>query len=256
MPLHVNVSALPGLAGTPTGDEVVCQGDTGIIYYVSPILNAVNYVWDITGGGVITTGNGTNSIRARFPTGPSNCAVTVYGSNSCGAGLISPAKYVTVNLLPPVPVITQNGPELVSSAPAGNQWYFNGTLIPGADQATYTPVLSGVYTVIVTLSGCSSSASDGFYFIMTAIAKPQPFTVKVYPVPNDGKFRVFLNSGESERVNLSVLNALGQTIWEITGIELNGDKQQTIDLRPVPPGVYTLVIEGESLRVVRKVVVE
>ena len=256
LPLHVNVSPLPGLAGTPTGDEVVCQGDTGVVYYVSPILNAANYTWEITGGGVITTGNGTNSIRAKFPTAPANCSVTVYGSNSCRAGLISPAKNVQVNLLPPAPVITQNDSELVSSAPAGNQWYYNGVLIPGADQQVYTPDKSGKYTVIATLSGCSSALSNEIYFIMTAIEKHRQLHVKVYPVPNDGKFRVYLNSGETERISLSVMNALGQKIYELSGIELNGDKQQTIDLRPVPPGVYTLVIEGENLKVVRKVVVE
>ncbi|MCX6307235.1 MAG: T9SS type A sorting domain-containing protein, partial [Bacteroidetes bacterium] len=253
--LHVAVSALPGNAGTPTGEEVVCQGDTGVIYYVSPIANAVYYIWEITGGGVITTGNGTNSIRAKFPVGPVTCGITVYASNACGAGLISGVRSVLVNALPPVPVITQNGNQLMSSAPFGNQWYFNGTLIAGADQATFTPDQSGAYTVTVTMSGCSSAASDGFFYVMTGINNLEPVKVKVYPVPNDGYFRVYVNSPTPERATLSVLNGLGEKILELPGIELNGDTEQTIDLRPVPAGVYMLVIEGETARIVRKVVV-
>ena len=256
LPFHVNVSALPGNAGTPAGEEVVCQGDTGVIYYTSPIANAVYYIWEITGGGVITTGNGTNSIRAKFPTGPAVCHVTVYATNSCGAGLISAARIVTVNPTPPVPVITQNGNELVSSAPAGNQWYYNGILIPGADQVTYTPDKSGEYHVIVTISQCGSETSNRIYFLMTGINKPETIAVKVYPVPNDGLFRVYLNSPKTERVTLSVLNGLGEKIFELSVAILNGETEQTIDLRPVPPGVYMLVIESENLRMVRKVVVK
>ncbi|MCX6307045.1 MAG: T9SS type A sorting domain-containing protein, partial [Bacteroidetes bacterium] len=254
--LQVAVSALPGNAGTPTGEEEVCQGDTGVIYYVSPIANAVYYIWEITGGGVITTGNGTNSIRAKFPVGPATCGITVYASNACGAGLISGLRSVLVNALPPVPVVTQNGNQLVSSAPFGNQWYFNGILIAGADQATLTPDKSGAYSVIVTLSGCSSEASDGFFYVMTGTASPEPFSVKVYPVPNDGLFRVDLNGGKPELVRLSVLNGLGQKIYEHQGIELSGERQHKVDLRPVPPGVYTLILESGTYRVIRKIVVD
>jgi hypothetical protein len=256
LPFHVNVSALPGNAGTPAGEEVVCQGDTGVIYYTSPIANAVYYIWEITGGGVITTGNGTNSIRAKFPTGPAVCHITVYATNSCGAGLISSARIVTVNATPPVPVITQNGNELVSSAPAGNQWYYNGNLIPGADQMTYTPDKSGEYHVIVTISQCGSETSNRIYFLMTGINKPETIAVKVYPVPNDGLFRVYLNSPKTERVTLSVLNGLGEKIFELPGVILNGETEQTIDLRPVPAGVYMLVIEYDAGRMIRKVVVQ
>ncbi|MFZ4521501.1 MAG: LamG-like jellyroll fold domain-containing protein [Bacteroidales bacterium] len=255
-PFHVNVAPLPGNAGTPTGEEVVCQGDTGVIYYVSPVQNAMFYVWEITGGGVITTGNGTNSVRAKFPVGPAVCDITVYASNSCGAGLISGARSVTVNSLPPVPVITQNGNELVSSAPAGNQWYYNGILIPGADQVTYTPDKSGEYHVIVTISDCGSEPSNRIYYLMTGANSPEPITVKVYPVPNDGFFQVYMNNLVTETVTLSVLNGLGQKIFELGGVELSGENRQTIDLRPVPAGVYTLVIESELQRIVRKVVVQ
>ncbi|MCX6268119.1 MAG: T9SS type A sorting domain-containing protein, partial [Bacteroidetes bacterium] len=256
LPLHVNVAALPGNAGVPAGAEVVCQGDSGVIYYVSPIFNAVFYIWDITGGGVITAGNGTNSIQAKFPTGPANCSVTVYGANSCGAGVISPVLNVIVNLLPPAPVITQNGSELVSSAPAGNQWYFNGTLIPGANQPTFIPEHSGIYSVRITLEGCISDMSNEIDYIMTGIGSSEPFSVKVYPVPNNGQFSVYLNSGKKERVTLSVWNGLGEKVFELQGIEFTGNRQQPIDLTPRPAGIYTLVVDGENLWVVRKVVVE
>lgn len=254
-PFHVNVGALPGLAGVPVGESVVCEGDTGVIYYVSPILNASSYVWQILGGGIITAGNGTNSVRAKFPTGPASCDITVFGANSCGAGLISPVKTVTVNPLPPVPVISQSGDILASSAPTGNQWYFNGILIAGATQQTLLPDKSGLYSVMVSLLGCSSDMSEEHYYIVTGMNPPARLQISVFPVPSDGMFRVELSGSIVGEIRLSVMNGLGERVFYHHEVITNGGFSQTIDLRTSPPGLFTLLIENQTGRWVRKVVV-
>ncbi|AOM79282.1 hypothetical protein BFS30_20195 [Pedobacter steynii] len=87
--------------------------------------------------------------------------------NSCS----SPASLETevkVNPIPETPTITANTSTefcfggsvlLTSSAATGNQWYKNGSLIPGATNPTYSADASGKYKVIVTLNTCISPAS-------------------------------------------------------------------------------------------------
>ncbi len=255
-PLTLSVGALPGLAGIPVGLDDVCEGDTGIVYYIPPVFNAASYIWDIQGGGVITAGNGTNSIRAKFPVAPAECQITVYGTNACGQGQISPVKEATVHATPETPTISQNGDMLVSSAPAGNQWFLNSAIIPNATQQTYAPIVTGHYSVQVTLEGCPSERSDAYYYIMTGTESLSQAQVLVYPVPNDGRFRVSWSGMKKEPTRIAIVNALGVTIDQREALSLLGEYQSEFDLRPVVPGVYTMVIENSSSRITRKLIIQ
>jgi hypothetical protein len=79
--------------------------------------------------------------------------------------------------------------------------------------------------------------------------------INVYPVPNDGHFTVSLNSASSETYTLQVYNSLGVKIFENTNIEVNGPTTKTIDLRPIPDGVYSLVIENNDHQVVKRIII-
>ena len=256
-PLNVSVGPLPWPAGQPVGEPAVCHGDTGIVYYVTPILGALSYSWNITNGGVITSGNGTNSIWAKFPVlSVSPCEITVYGINACGHGNVSPVKSVTVKAVPETPVITQSGSGIQSNYFSGNQWYYNGILIPGSDQQTLYPEHSGDYFVIVTLDGCPSDTSNIIHFIMTNTLEQNATSINVFPVPGDGCFIVTVRNSEAGPLTFSVLNNLGVKIYEKGWKDAPSDICKTIDLRPISSGVYTLVIESQSGRCIRKIVVQ
>jgi gliding motility-associated-like protein/uncharacterized repeat protein (TIGR01451 family) len=101
--------------------------------------------------------------------------VTLTGCSSPVSGVTT----VTVNPVPELPVITPDGGttfcaggsvKLTSSAPAGNQWYRNNVIIPGATATTYIAEESGDYTVKVTLTGCSSPVSG----VTTVTVNPVP----------------------------------------------------------------------------------
>ena len=93
-----------------------------------------------------------------------------------------------VYAIPPAPVITLSGDTLSSSAPAGNQWYMDGTLLPGATGQTCIATLTGHYTDVVTLNNCSSVPSNDIYFVKTGIQPLQATDISIYPVPNEGQF--------------------------------------------------------------------
>jgi hypothetical protein len=89
-------------------------------------------------------------------------ATTVYTCTGfVGACSSIKTTTVTVGVIPAIPIITQAGAVLSSSSPTGNQWYLNGSIIPGATGQTYTVTSEGYYSVTVTSSlGCQSSSSS------------------------------------------------------------------------------------------------
>ncbi len=255
-PYPIIVVQLPGAAGTITGNNSVCEGDAGVVYSVSPITNATGYEWTVPTGAIIVNGANTNSITVNFPPPSSSGNITVYGTDFCGNGTISPNFAVTVKQVPPAPVITAVLNTLTSSAATGNQWYFNGTMISGATGQIHVADQSGNYTCIVTLDGCSSAISNVINVIIIGTGeKNAAETISVYPVPNDGRFTVTFPGSSDETYTISVLNNLGVKIYEETKVEVNASFQKVIDLRPIPKGVYSMIFENSQKQVVRKIII-
>jgi len=96
----VTVNPLPGAAGTISGLQVVCQGQQAVAYWLSPIYGATGYVWSLPSGATIATGHNTNSITVNYSNVSVSGYITVYGTNTCGTGTVSPPLGITVNSLP------------------------------------------------------------------------------------------------------------------------------------------------------------
>jgi hypothetical protein len=169
----------------------------------------------------------------------------VTGVQTCALPISIPAR----------PVVTNTGTTLHSSAPAGNQWYFEGTLITGATAQTYVATQDGYYWSVVTLLGCVSDSSNHKLILITGIGSHNSTAINLYPVPNDGRFNVSITTASNESFNISVYNNLGVKIYEEAKVEVNGSLQKVIDLRPVPNGVYTVIFENSLDKVVKKIVV-
>jgi len=257
-PYPVIVVQLPGAAGTITGNNSVCEGDAGVVYSVSPITNATGYEWTVPTGAIIVNGANTNSITVNFPPPSSSGNITVYGTDFCGNGTVSPNFAVTVKPVPPAPVITAGLNTLTSSATTGNQWYFNGTTILGATGQIYVADQSGDYTCIVTLDGCSSAISNVINIIITGSGgKNAAETISVYPNPNDGQFvlKIEGTAAQEATYDLFVVNNLGVNIFELNDLKVKGNFRKNIDLRPAPNGVYTIILKNNDLNVMRKIIV-
>jgi hypothetical protein len=254
-PFAVTVNPLPDPAGTISGPANVCSGATGVVYSVPAIANATGYTWTVPAGVNITSGNNTNSITVTFTPSAVSGNITVKGTNSCGDGTVSPNFLVTVNPIPPTPVITSSGDTLHSSAPAGNQWYFNGTLIIGATGQTYVATQSGLYSDIVDLQGCSSDTSNQIHIVMIGIEPHPASVINLYPVPNDGQFNIAITTASEESFTIGVYNNLGVKIYETPKVVVSGSVIRVIDLRPTPNGMYTVIITGDRETVIKKIIV-
>ncbi len=250
----VTVNPLPAAAGTITGPASVCAGSTAV-YTVPVIANATSYVWTVTGGATFTQSG--NSITVTFGSTPASVVITVKGSNSCGSGIVSPNFNVTVNAIPAAPVVTANGSLLTSSIATGNQWYYEGTgLIVGATNQTYTATITGWYWSVVTVNGCSSDTSNHVYVLFVGQEELSGNKYNVYPVPNDGKFNVSVNTSAQETFTIQVFNLLGEKFYESNDVTTSGGKfDAEIDLRPLARGIYTVIFLNGDHKVVRKMIV-
>lgn len=252
----VTVMPLPGAAGPITGTPELCAGTQGVSYSVDPIPNVVNYNWTVPAGATIVHGGNTNSILVDFALDAVSGNIMVYGENLCGSGPSSPAFQVTVNPIPPKPLVTDDADYLLhSSAPAGNQWFYEAIMIPGAIDQDYQATEEGFYWTIVTLNGCSSEESNHVQVLFVGLDDLNAGNFAIYPIPNDGKFTVSIDIPGEETFSINVYNDLGVKVYEMKDFHVNGKAQQTIDLLNPSKGIYTVVFQGGNQTVIRKVLV-
>jgi photosystem II stability/assembly factor-like uncharacterized protein len=239
-----------------TGPTSVCKGDTGKIYSVIPVAGATGYHWSVPSGVIITSGDTTNVITVAYTSNYVSGTFSVSAYNTGCSSLFSPAFSVIVNPIPETPIVTNVGNLLISTTPVGNQWYYNGTLITGAIGQVYDASLSGYgyFWTMVTLEGCSSDTSN--HILMTlGVDTHLSSAISVYPVPNDGRYNVSINTGSGETFSISVYDCIGVKIYEETNVVVDHSLQKMIDLRPLPDGVYMMMFENSRNCLVKKIVV-
>lgn len=147
-------NAGPSAAGSISGPNQVCSGSEGLSYFVDPITNATGYVWTIPQGAVIVQGENTNQITVDFPDGAQTGDISVYGTNTCGAGLASPPYPVAVNPLP-------------AAGLSGTTSLCAGTSSPLMVELTGSPPWSIVYTDGSDLFPIENIASPQYIFWVT-----------------------------------------------------------------------------------------
>jgi hypothetical protein len=254
----ITLNPKPSAAGAVTGTTTVCAGTKGVVYSVAAITNAKSYVWIIPAGVTVASGAGTTSITVNYGTSSSSGTIKVYGSNDCGIGTASPELSVTVKPITPTPVITRGIIDtLVSSADAGNQWYLNGNLIPGATGKKYRVKENGNYTVVSTgANGCPSDPSAAFaFFSVGVINQPEARTFDIYPNPNQGQFKIRIESVKKADYTIGIYNSVGSKVWGKDKVTIDGTYTGDISLKGLPTGVYTVILRNKAESIVKKVIV-
>lgn len=241
---------IPGCSGAITGVTTVCRGSNGITYTVPPIANALSYAWTLPSG--VTGASNSNSITVNFGAAAVSGNIIVQGVNNYGGGGSSILP-VTVNPVPPTPVITQNGNILSSNAPSGNQWYNASGIINGATASTYTITAPGTYYTIITLAGCPSAPSNSINAVVTGVTSiGNGGSWKIYPNPVSEHF---FNSIEGISVLHSTLS-----IFNSTGVLVKTEKllhaQQYFDVTGLSAGVYIIEIKTGSFSARQKMIIQ
>jgi hypothetical protein len=181
-------------------------------------------------------------------------SVVVVDSTGC----LSKASVNVNAVATPSPLISRSGNTMsVPSIYATYQWYRSGTPIAGATSSSYKGNIAGQYTVQVTttIAGCPG-VSAAFNFTPVGVnAVSANVSLDIYPNPSEGKINLKLDSHRgSNRLRILLCNLTGAEVWFNEFNHVAEHFETSIDLSKLAAGVYTMNIEGDDFREVRKLV--
>ena len=149
-------ASLPGAAGTISGLQTVCQGQSSVTYTVPTIAYATSYIWTLTNG--ITGTSSTNSITVNYSKTFISGNLTVKGHNEWGDGAVST---ITVNSNP----LPGNAGTIIGNTSVCQGENSLTYTIPAIDQAT-----SYIWSLPTGVTGTSTTNSITVNYSKTALS--------------------------------------------------------------------------------------
>jgi PKD repeat protein len=151
-------------------------------------------------------------------------------------------------------------------------WYQPITLDATTPDATYlwspggatTPIFVVTYpeygygannfsVTVSTPDGCETTKNFETYFdVCTGIQeKSTNLSASIFPNPNNGKFVLEINSSKGITTDLKIINTLGATVYEESGVNINGKLVKSFNL-DLNSGIYFLVLQNGDKKVIQK----
>lgn len=87
------------------------------------------------------------------------------------------------------------------------------------------------------------------------LEKTNSLFAKLFPNPNDGKFRVELTGKPQEKIKLLIIDQMGRIIQQQELKNFLGNQTEIFELK-LPDGVYTLLIITDSDRLQRQFIIQ
>ena len=221
--------------------SVICQGDQ--VFLQSYFISGTEYQWFLNDQPIA----GATSASYHAYDAGQYFVTTHKASNNCRDTSGTYSLFID-NLL--LPVIQQEADSLISSSSSGYQWYFNGSLIPGATNQNFVPALSGSYQVEVADSNGCTAISQSFDFIATNLDNSVAgnfFDAFV----EDRHLHIQLNQSPLP-LKMILFNDLGVKLREA----IITQNEWVMDVSQIPSGIYFVAVDDQQKRNVKKVVIE
>ncbi len=194
---------------------------------------ATTYTWSPSTGLSNTTGDAVIASPAS--------SITYIVTGIKNGDISHSTATITVKPSLPTPIISKSDSLLISSNYFTNQWYLNGTVIPGATKQTYHFIQNGNYMVCATnYNDCTSCSAP---YIITSLGIADGITknrISISPNPNTGNFNI---ASDKHILSIEIINMLDQEIYRSA---INSNSAQ-ISLPKVHPGIHfvRLYLEGD-----------
>lgn len=254
----LTVNTFP-VINTQPASATICAGAAQTFSVAATTgVGTLTYQWQLSvnGGSTwsnITGATSTSFAQAAVPVGQNGYRFRVLVTAGCGT-VTSNAAVLTVNAYPEVafslPAVTcvSDAAFSLSATPAGGT--FSGSGVSGS---TFTPSVAGAgaKTVTYTVSNgnCQTATVRTIQVNECAerhITLDRYSSVTVYPNPNNGTFRIRLNSDLYSKLNVRIYNANGQLVKGQVNAGLTYGSVVSIDMGTLPGGVYHLYLSNDE----------
>ena len=218
----------PPTALFQANDTVFCSN--ACANFTDQSLNATSWLWSFTGGTPATSADESPQKICYYT--PGNYDVKLIAYNAGGNDTLNLKNYITVNPVPPSPVIKQTGGTTLYFHPdstySSYQWFDSTTLIQNATDTFIVISHSGQYNVeaknkygckigggtIVTITGMADYQRENMFSL-----SPNPATNKLmvigYSLMGKGELKIYTILG---KVALSYSLSFGEGRGEAIGI--------------------------------------
>ncbi len=128
---------------------------------------------------------------------------------------------------------------------SGYQWYLNNTIIPGATDQSYHPLVSGTYKCLASICDNQNVFSDSIIFSPTGIfpIADNLSSIIITPNPTNGIIKV---ESRSALKHIDLFNLLGEKVMAAQLPTANCQLPTEINIGLLPPGIYILQASSEG----------
>ena len=236
----VTVNPIPVIT---VNSAAICAGQTAVL----TANGGTTYIW--SSGAVSSGGNTANA---------SPLTTSTYTVTGIATGCSSTAtSTVTVTPLPNLTTSMTNSTTITSNQiGASYQWIDcnNGnTAIVGDTNQTFTPAITGNYSVFVSLNGCADTSACALVITVGINQLNEDNMLTVSPNPFSSETTISFGKEQTNTI-VKIINIVGR---EIKTIRINNSNTVVLEKGEMQSGIYFLQIIDENKNSVnRKIIVE
>jgi Subtilase family/GEVED domain/Secretion system C-terminal sorting domain len=225
---------------TAGSHSIIIQCENGATIFRNNMITGDHYPFSIPGVFSITSNNAVNQSDTSDLNFFQQYYYFFYDMSVQLANCPGP-KVAVLATKATAPVISISNDILTSNSPTGNQWYLGDSALAGANGQTDTAIISGTYYDIVTDDlGCAISSNK----IVFASTGGGDISLKIRPNPSNGIFVVNFVANTTEDVEISLINTLGQRVYNSAYPGFSGIFDQTIDAENLSEGMYIVQVRA------------
>ena len=79
--------------------------------------------------------------------------------------------------------------------------------------------------------------------------------INIYPVPNNGQFKVIINTLTEKHFDILVHDAIGSIVYEEKNITVKGMLEHQINIAPGSAGTYFVTLKSDGEQVVKRIII-
>ncbi len=147
-----------------------------------------------------------------------------------------------------------------TSIPAASYlWDFgDGTTDTNFSPTHAYPSIGNKYVCLSAIDSCMTNQYCYTLYVTgtQALDNEAKAMIKYYPNPTENVLYMELKNEQDDKAKLSLLNLLGQVVWEKNLFSINGKISETIDFQHFPKGIYFLFCQTETQQYIEKIVKE